>query len=237
MNPASTTAAPLLDTALAVDTPEGCRIALRIAGPVSRARAWLLDFAIRFGVYVVSAQVLGFFGGIGFGIMLVLIFALEWLYPTIFEVLWQGATPGKRACRLAVLRDDGTPIDWGAAFIRNLLRVVDFFPVFYGIGLVAMFVSTDCKRIGDLAAGTVVVYTDEPALPKIAEGGASEPPPIPLTVSEQRAVIGYALREQRLTPERAEELAMLATPLTGGLAPAAARSRVVAIGRFLMGQR
>jgi uncharacterized RDD family membrane protein YckC len=236
MNSQATAATPLLDTALGVDTPEGCRIALRVAGPVSRARAWLLDFVIRGGIFLVSAQVLAFFDKVGSGILLVLVFGLEWLYPTVFEVLWQGATPGKRACKLAVLRDDGTPIDWGAAFIRNVLRFVDFLPMFYGIGLVSMFVTRNCKRLGDLAAGTVVVYTDEPVLPGLV-AGASEPPPIPLSGSEQRAVIGYTLREQRLTPERAEELAALATPLTAGLSPEAAKARLLAIGRFLMGQR
>jgi uncharacterized RDD family membrane protein YckC len=225
----------LLDTRRTVETPEGCRIELRVAGPVSRARAWLIDFAIRAGVYLVAAEVLLYFGGLGTGAMLVLLFALEWLYPTIFEARFGGATPGKRACKLTVLRDDGTPLDWGAAFIRNTLRVVDFLPFLYGAGIVTMFCTRDGKRLGDLAAGTIVVYSDEPRLPGIAPGPVLAPP-VPLTVAEQRAIIDYTLREPSLTPERAAELAGLAEPLTTGLPGAAARTRLSSIGRFLLGQ-
>jgi len=227
-------AAPL-DTRRTVETPEGCRIELRVAGPVSRARAWLLDFAIRAGVYLLAGQALIFFGGIGAGAFFVIVFALEWLYPTVFEARFQGATPGKRACKLAVLRDDGTPLDWGASFIRNTVRVVDFLPFFYAVGIVTMFCTRDGKRLGDLAAGTVVVYCDEPILPRLAPG-STLPPPVPLTVAEQRAVIDYTLREASLTPERAAELASLAEPLTTGLPGAAARTRLGSIGRFLLGQ-
>jgi hypothetical protein len=154
----------------------------------------------------------------------------------VFEALFHGATPGKRACKLAVLRDDGSPIDWGAAFIRNTVRIVDFLPFLYVVGTACMFLTRDFKRLGDMAAGTVVVYADEPPLPKLAADGPSDPPPLPLTVPEQRAVIAYALREQRLTRERSAELASLAVPLTAGLTADAARVRLVAIGRFLLGR-
>jgi uncharacterized RDD family membrane protein YckC len=230
-----TAADALLDTKRTVETPEGCRIDLRAAGPVSRTRAWLIDFAIRAGVYLVAGQILLFLGKGGGGLMLLLMFALEWLYPTVFEAL-HGATPGKRACKLAVLRDDGTPMDWGASFIRNTLRFIDFLPFLYAFGAASMFLTRDFKRLGDLAAGTVVVYCDEPVLPKLAAEGPSDPPPVPLTVSEQRAVIAYALREQQLTRERSAELASLAVPLTAGLPAEAARTRLVAIGRFLLGR-
>ena len=224
-----------LDTRRTVETPEGCRIELRVAGPVSRARAWLLDFAIRLVAYFVGAQILVVLGGMGMGAMLVLMFALEWLYPTVFEARFHGATPGKRACKLAVLRDDGTPVDWGAAFIRNTVRVIDFLPLLYGVGILCMFFTRDGKRLGDLAAGTVVVYCDEPAVPKL-DPGPAVPPPLPLTVPEQRAIIDYTLRAPLLTAERAAELAALAQPLTMGLPGDAARGRLAAIGRFLLGQ-
>jgi len=225
-----------LDTMRTVETPEGCRLDLRVAGPVSRARAWLIDFAVRAFVYLIVAQALIMFGRAGTGLILLLLFALEWLYPMVFEALFHGATPGKRACRLAVLRDDGSPIDWGAAFIRNTVRIVDFLPFLYVAGTVCMFLTRDFKRLGDLAAGTVVVYADEPSVPRLAEDGASDAPPLPLTVGEQRAVIAYALREQRLTRERSAELASLAVPLTAGLSADAARVRLIAIGRFLLGR-
>lgn len=227
-----------LDTMRTVETPEGCHIDLRVAGLVARSRAWLADFAIRAVVYLVAAQVLAFFDRIGFGVMLLLVFVLEWLYPVYFEAAWHGATPGKRACRLAVLRDDGSPIGWGEAMIRNTVRVVDFLPFFYMAGTISMFLTRDFKRLGDLAAGTIVVYTDEPApIPALPAEGGSDPPPMSLATREQRAVIGFTLREPRLTRERASELAAYAEPLTAGLSADAARLRLVAIGRFLLGRR
>ena len=151
-----------LDTMRTVETPEGCRIDLRVAGLVARARAWLVDLAIRAFIYLVAVEVLVLFGKVGFGAILLVVFALEWLYPVYFEAAWHGATPGKRVCRLAVLRDDGGPIDWGAAMIRNTLRIVDFLPLLYMAGTICMFLRRDFKRLGDVAAGTIVVYTDEP---------------------------------------------------------------------------
>jgi uncharacterized RDD family membrane protein YckC len=226
-----------LDTMRTVETPEGCRIDLRVAGLVARARAWIVDLVIRGFIYLVAVEVLLLFGKIGVGAMMLLVFALEWLYPVYFEAAWHGATPGKRVCKLAVLRDDGGPIDWGAAMIRNTLRIVDFLPLFYLAGTVCMFLRRDFKRLGDVAAGTVVVYTDEPPVPALAAEGPSEPPSVPLAIDEQRAVIGFTLREPRLTRERAAELAQVAAPLTAGLSDDAARMRLVGIGRFLMGRR
>jgi uncharacterized RDD family membrane protein YckC len=232
-----TASAVRLDTMRTVETPEGCRIDLRVAGLVARARAWLVDLAIRVFVYIIALELLVWFGKVGAGAMMLIVFALEWLYPVYFEAARQGATPGKRLCKLAVLRDDGGPIDWGASMIRNTLRIVDFLPFFYMAGTVCMFLRRDFKRLGDVAAGTIVVYTDEPPVPALATEGPSVPPPLPLAIDEQRAIIGYTLREPRLTPERAEELAQVAVPLTGGLHPEAARQRLVGIGRFLMGYR
>jgi len=226
-----------LDTMRTVETPEGGRIDLRVAGLVARSRAWLVDLVIRGFVYLVAAEVLALFGKLGFGATLLIVFTLEWLYPVYFEAAWHGATPGKRVCRLAVLRDDGGPIDWGEAMIRNTLRIVDFLPFLYMAGTVCMFARRDFKRLGDVAAGTIVVYTDEPPVPALAAEGPSEPPPVPLAIDEQRAVIGFTLREPRLTRERALELAQVARPLTAGLGAEAARTRLVAIGRFLMGHR
>jgi uncharacterized RDD family membrane protein YckC len=229
--------ATLLDTARFVDTPEGCRLGLRVAGPVSRARAWLIDFLIRAAIYMLAAQVLGLLGKFGAGIMFMLVFGLEWLYPTLFEAYRHGATPGKRMCKLAVLHEDGTPIGLAASFLRNTLRAVDFLPVFYGVGIIAMFLTRDYQRLGDLAAGTVVVYVDEPPAPTPDAVNDNEAPPIPLSIAEQRAVIEFTLRAGRLTPERAAELARLAAPLTEGMPADAARARLMRIGRFLLGRR
>lgn len=229
--------ASTLDTIRRVATPEGCELSLYLAGPVTRARAFLLDLMIRFTLFIVSLMVLEHFGQLGAGLSLVLYFALAWLYPVAFEVLNAGATPGKRLCRIAVLRDDGTPVDWDAAFLRNALRFVDGMPVGYAVALVVMGLSPDGKRLGDLLAGTVVVHVpDSPPVTAGTDGLGTEPPPFPLTAEEQRALLEYRRRADQLTPERAQELAELARPLTEGLDPELGRRRLFRIGNFLMGR-
>jgi uncharacterized RDD family membrane protein YckC len=225
----------LLDTARRIATPEGIELTLRLAGPVPRALAWLIDFAIRVGVLLLLAIAVGPLGKFGQAAFLLTWFLLEWLFPAWCEVYWSGQTPGKKALGIAVLNDDGTPVRWPAALARNLLRAVDFLPFFYGFGLATMLVNRDFKRLGDLAANTLVIYRD--AAPR---GSAVPPavplaPPFPLTVAEQRAVLEFAERSTGLTAERAEELAELAQPLVGGGLDAA--GRLVRMANFLVGRR
>lgn len=226
-----------IDTLRRVATPEGCELGLRLAGPVSRARAFLIDLLIRFVIFAGAAMVLGYFGRLGAGLSVLLYFVLAWLYPVLFEALYAGATPGKRLCRLAVLRDDGTPVDWDAAFIRNTLRFVDGMPVGYAVALVAMGINADGKRLGDVLAGTVVVHLADPrSMTPLGEGYGTEPSPFPLSAGERRALLEYRRRAESLTPERVLELAELAEPLTSGLTPEAGRRRLFRIADFLMGR-
>ncbi len=230
-----------LDTVRRVATPEGCEIGLRLAGPVTRARAWLFDFLLRLVAWASLAAIAGLAGNVGAGVIMVGGFLLEWFYPVLFEVYMKGQTPGKRIFGLVVLHDDGRPVGWSAAFTRNTLRFVDFLPLCYAAGFVATLLSRDCKRLGDLAAGTVVAYADmaegkAEAVPKSEDEGA-EPPPLLLTAEEQQALIEYGRRADQLTPERAAELAEIPSPLTGGLPPDAARRRLLHIGNFLLGRR
>jgi len=231
------TAAPPLDTIQRVATPEGCEIFLRVAGPVTRAQAWFYDFLLRLVGWFVLALVAGYSGRLGFGVLAVGGFLLEWFYPILFEVYWQGQTPGKRACGLAVLHDDGRPVGWGAAFIRNTLRFVDFLPFLYATGFVATLLNDGGKRLGDLAAGTLVVHLDRPGAAPVPDATAgAEPPPFPLLVEEQQAVIEYSRRLGQLTEERAAELAASAAPLADGLPPEATRERLLRIANFLLGR-
>jgi uncharacterized RDD family membrane protein YckC len=89
-------------------------------------------------------------------------FLIFWGYFALFELVWNGQTPGKRLGKLRVIRRDGQPIHAGESMVRNLVRIVDFLPGFYGIGLVTMFIDKDARRLGDLAAGTIVVREGEP---------------------------------------------------------------------------
>jgi uncharacterized RDD family membrane protein YckC len=224
-----------LDTIRAVPTPEGIELTLRLAGPAPRALAWLIDLLLRAAIILLAAWVLGMFGGFGWGIILILAFVLEWLAPAAFEVWADGSTPGKKVLGLMVLHDDGTPVGWPAALVRNLIRAVDFLPIGYGFGLATMLFSADFKRLGDMAAGTVVVYR-APALKPMPIAPA---PAIPargaLSLSEQRAVLDFAERCSSLTPARAREIAELAVPISGA-APGYETERLLEIANFLSGR-
>lgn len=226
----------MLDTTRRVATPEGIELTLRLAGPVPRALAWAVDLLLRLAVVFAVLMVAAPLGRAGTGIALITAFFVEWLLPAWFETRWNGQTPGKRAFGIAVLNDDGTPVRWPAALTRNLLRAVDFLPLLYGIGLVAMLCNRDFKRLGDLAAGTVVVYQAEklslrefPEAPPVA-------PPYSLSLEEQRAVLELAERASTLTRERLEELAELPSPLVGNLDGNRAAARLIGMANHIAGR-
>ncbi len=228
----------MLDTTRRVATPEGIELTLHLAGPVARAMAWAIDLVIRVVIVWIIAFAALQFGRAGWGVVLLAAFFVEWLLPAWLEAAWRGQTPGKRAMGLAVLNDDGTPVRWPAALTRNLVRAVDFLPVLYGTGLVAMLLNRDFKRLGDLAAGTVVVYRPE-KLEQLREIPAAPPvaPPIALALAEQRAVLALAERSASFTPERLEELAALPTPLVQGLDGPRAVARLLGIANHIAGRQ
>jgi hypothetical protein len=159
----------------------------------------------------------------------------EWFYPVFFEVS-RGATPGKRQMGLLVLHDDGTPVSWGASMIRNLIRFADFLPLAYGFGLLTMLIHPNFKRLGDLAAGTLVVHWHPQTGVAELPAAKAAPPAVPLALDEQRAIIEFAERLPTWTTQRAAELASLARPLTG----ASGRQgidRLLAIASWLVGRR
>lgn len=204
-----------LDTVREVYTPEGVALRLPAAGPVPRAVAWSIDFAIRFSVYFLGAVTLGLLGNTGMGLQLLLVFTLLWGYPVLFEVLWSGQTPGKRALGLRVIAADGAPVGWMASFARTLLRTVDFLPFFYGIGLVACYADPWNRRLGDLVARTLVIHDPRSPAQRPAEHSGVFAPLAPLQAPEQAAVIAFADRARALTRERQEELADIAAPAVG----------------------
>lgn len=228
----------MLDTTRRVATPEGIELTLHLAGPVPRAAAWAIDLLIRvvlvFAVWLAALQL----GRAGFGVVLIAAFFVEWLLPAWLEAAWRGQTPGKRVMGLMVLNDDGTPVRWPAALTRNLLRAADFLPFLYGLGLIAMLANRDFKRLGDLAAGTVVVYQHERrvAAKKIPEAPAVVPP-IALQLAEQRALLELAERSTSLTKERVEELAELPTPLVGNLDGTRAAARLLGMANYIAGRQ
>jgi uncharacterized RDD family membrane protein YckC len=211
----------MLDTLRRVPTPEGFELTLRLAGPVPRALAYVIDIGIRAALFAALAALLSQFRNGGTGLLMIAAFLLEWFYPVAFEVWWGGATPGKRAFGLAVLGDNGTPVTFGASVTRNLLRAVDFLPMLYAFGLVSMLLSRDFKRLGDLAAGTIVVYRDRPGVRAPIPAAPPLPPAVALSLEERRAILDFAERYATLSEERADEVAAHATPLLRHGTPAA----------------
>ena len=227
----------MLDTTRKVATPEGIELTLHLAGPVPRAMAWAIDLAIRAGIVLAVMTLSLQFGRAGWGVTLLAAFFVEWLLPAWLEAVWRGQTPGKRVMRLAVLYDDGTPVRWPGALTRNLLRAVDFLPFLYGVGLVSMLANRDFKRLGDLAAGTVVVYQAEKAQAnRNIPAAAAIAPPVALSLEEQRALLELAERSATLTQERVEELAELPTPLVGRLHGEGAARRLLGIANHIAGR-
>ncbi|RZI82124.1 MAG: RDD family protein [Rubrivivax sp.] len=204
-----------LDTLYTAETPEGIALSLRPAGVMSRSLAYAIDLACRLLIFAIALLVTAPMGRLGSAFLLILYFALEWFYPVLFELSKSGATPGKRMMGLHVVMDSGLPVTPAAAIIRNLLRAADFMPMAYAAGAVAMLTRRDFKRLGDLAAGTLVVYCKDVSLHGEPPQAPPIPPARPLAPREQAAIVSWAGRSARLTPARLDELAMIAKTVTG----------------------
>lgn len=224
-----------LDTLRTVETPEGVWLALRVAGPIARALAFGVDVLIRLTIYMVFGGALSQLGEAGTGLLLLMMFGVEWFYPVLFEVLWDGQTPGKKALSLAVVHDDGRPIGWSASLLRNLMLFADFLPAGYLLGLGSMVVSADFKRLGDHAAGTVVTYRNSPRRDGAALDAAPRAPQAPLRPDEQKALLDYADRSNRWSAERRAELLGHLSDVVG--AGEEASASVSGIAAWLRGQR
>src|SRR5438445_12643063 len=151
-------------------TPERVSLQYDIAGIGSRGAAALVDTALQaLSLTVVLIGLAAAFAALdvppgrrtGAGALLIGLFALAVFLVTagyfmLFEILWSGQTPGKRLVGVRVIRENGYPIRPIDAVIRNLVRIVDWLPFTYGIGVVTMLLNTRSKRLGDFAGGTIV---------------------------------------------------------------------------------
>ncbi len=235
----------MLDTIRIIETPEGVELKLTCVGFYARSIAWLIDALIQGFILVALLFVLPRLGDFGMGLFFIIIFFLQWLYPVLFEIYMKGQTPGKRMMKIQVLLIDGTMVNLGASLLRNLLRTIDFLPFFYALGVVTMLMSKDFRRLGDLAANTIVVYQRELKAKAAIAQTETYVPEVALSAVEQQTIVNYAERLHDFSPERAEELALLASPLVTHL-PASveeknklypATERVLGIAHYLMGRR
>lgn len=204
-----------LDTLQSIELAEGVEIRLRIAGPILRIFAWILDMifiGLAMGLFAMVLGIAGFLlgGQVITGVMMLVAFVLTWWYPVFFEVSRWGATFGKKICGLRVMQPSGAPITWSQAIVRNFLRVVDINPPFWGLpGMVSCLATQRFQRLGDLAAGTVVVYERSELVPE-----SSGPPPLQaqrpmaaLRPEESRAIVTFRERAVFWSDARRIEIA------------------------------
>lgn len=223
---------------VSVETPEQIDINFQQAGIGSRFYAALIDTVLLtlislVGYYVnrqfiselgdIVGNWLGALGGI-------VVFALFWGYYIAFEVTTNGQTFGKLALGLRVIKDGGYPIGFADSAIRNLVRIVDFLPFFYGVGLLCMLLNRNWRRLGDLAAGTLVIKTARTELKLTGKGSQADNAsinipsraliytawiqPALVTDTEMRVIREYLTRRATL-PEyrRAELVRTIASPI------------------------
>ncbi len=237
-----------LDTTIAVTTPENIAFDYQLAGPFRRLPAYMIDVAVRWTVIIVVGVTFTIVSGlIDFRVLgpfaiaagMLVYFVVSWFYGTIMEAYFNGRTVGKWACGIRVIDVDGRPINGKRALIRNLLRIADLAPVAAlsdlaegappvylistgMIGLVTMIATRRMQRLGDLAAGTMVIVderssrlpvakVDDPRVPALA---SFVPGDYRISPSLARTLAIYAERRQFLTPARRREVARhLTVPL------------------------
>jgi uncharacterized RDD family membrane protein YckC len=172
---------------LIIETPERVPLHFALASIGNRFLACAIDHALQ--AIAIILMVIGFtlianYSSFGEqvtaapkwvqAILIVVVFLIFSSYFAFFEWIWNGQTPGKRWLKLRVIREDGRPVTFWEAAVRNLVRTLDMMPApFYSIGLISVFVSESDQRVGDMVAGTVVVREREAEAPAFAQVFAS----------------------------------------------------------------
>ncbi|HEY2474534.1 MAG TPA: RDD family protein [Candidatus Cybelea sp.] len=217
-----------MDRTVDVRTPESIAFSYELAGLGSRFLALLVDQAIQIvtlaaifgGIIFAASRIPGrhaaaaafdkFGESAAIATIVTIVFVVMFGYFIIFEALWNGQTPGKRLLALRVVQDGGYPIDFGASLIRNLIRVGEQLIGYYILAAISALISPENKRLGDLAAGTIVVRDSR--LPAPRDLGQHRDEPVYAATAylsgDERALIKRFLeRRDSLSPQRSSELA------------------------------
>ncbi|MEM9081149.1 MAG: RDD family protein [Verrucomicrobiota bacterium] len=207
-----------LDTYRKIELAEGVEVQLRPAGVFPRLLARLIDLAIFSAAMFLLMLVFSLVGlAVGVeaseGMAMLVAFVLFWFYEPLCERSKWGGTPGKKALKLKVVKMSGAPVGFQSAFMRLLLLWIDLMPLFGAVGVVSILVSRNSQRLGDLLAGTLVIYA---VPPPVSEAKAIASPPIApgvvLQREEELAFLEFAGRFESLSAERRAEIA---GPLAG----------------------
>ena len=218
---------------MTIQTPEGVDLQLTLAGVGSRFASAIVDFLIQaalllaLGFLLLGGAALGAGGISGAGTLVAVYFVASFLvfvgYDITFEVLNSGQTPGKRMNGLRVVRSAGQPVNFVTSTIRNVLRLVDWLPATYAVGVLAILVTARNQRLGDLAAGTIVVRARQPG-PSPVAAVAREPVAVPTELAgwDTTAVTAQELAAVRSFLDRRDSLeygprSAIAATLAGGL--------------------
>ncbi|GAC1653688.1 MAG: RDD family protein [Vulcanimicrobiaceae bacterium] len=210
-----------MDRTVAIHTPESVSLSYELAGLGSRFIAVILDllFQVVLGALVVwGLAALGshapkttplasqenLVASLAIAIIVFLLFAIFFGYFILFEAVWNGQTPGKRLAGIRVVRDGGYPIDFMNSLIRNFVRVLEFGLGFYLISAISALLSAENKRLGDYAAGTIVVRDSAIAAPQFPKGPLSSA--LALSDEERALIERYLERRSQLLPQRRAEL-------------------------------
>ena len=221
---------------LSIETPEQIKISYSVAGIGSRFYAALIDIALLLpillvGYYIIIRAILDLDERLGNWLAAlagIATFALQWGYYMIFEIATNGQSPGKRVLGLRVIKAQGYPISFSDSAIRNIVRIVDMLPFAYGVGLLTMLLNKNWQRLGDLAAGTLVVKEDAKASPHPAKTPtvrkqtlvyADRIQPAQVTDAELGAIREYLSRRESLPRLRRLQLARtIGTPIAQRMA-------------------
>ena len=221
-----------MDRSLDVRTPESIAFSYELAGIGSRALAVMIDFCIQLAILALFVWGIVLLAGgtahashpahlapaadrlatnIIAGIAIFIVFAIFFGYFMVFEALWNGQTPGKKMLGIRVVRDGGYPVDFSAALVRNLVRVGEWAFGGYALSALCALLSPENKRVGDYAAGTIVVRDHAMDAPVALLDDLREEPSYAATAylsGEERAIVRRFLeRRDTLVPEARERLA------------------------------
>ena len=169
-----------LEDTITIATPEGVELELTLAGAGSRFVSALADLTIQILILIGAGIALSQIGKAGAALLALVSFAVVTTYDVLFEVFASGRTPGKRMNGLRVVRSGGEPVRFVTSAIRNALRAIDFLPFAYVIGAVTILATRNNQRLGDIAAGTLVVRERRAAT---IAGAVAEATPPPVTIS------------------------------------------------------
>jgi len=209
----------LFDSSLKALTPEGVEFVLYPAGLPVRTLAYAIDKSTQWIILLVtyiSVRILR--DSMGIWLFLILNFLVDWFYHVICELAFRGQSLGKRMTGIRVVKNDGSPVDPSASFLRNLMRFADTFFFCFPIAFITIAASRGFRRIGDWAGGTLVVYTSmaknnpKNSLSLFLEKYEPVIPSRPLSNEEKQAVLNFARRYPLLGEARANEIAGIYAP-------------------------